>query len=830
MEAHDPAGVDEGMGDDFRSLVAATPAALFVFGAERVLLANAAAEELTGAGAEELLRQPFWELFGGGSRERVRRIEGDRLAGKAAPERYEVSLRRGDGQQRRIGLAARRVNFGGAPAVLATAFDVTGQQQATAALKEKEALLKLAQRAGRSITWDWNTLTDEVTVSETAAEIFAFAADQPPRTREEVCRFVHPDDREPLQEAVQRALRSGEPLSVEVRLRTGGEGLYWVLLRGRSHQVRPGWAVRMVGVATDITERRRAEEALHREKERAQVTLGSIGDGVVRTNSQGRIDYMNPAAETVTGWTLAEAAGKPLMEVFNVVDQVSRQPIVDPVERCLVERRAVVKPGKDLLLRRDGSEVEIRHTTTLIQDRGEGVAGAVLVLKDLTELRTVEREMLYLATHDGLTGLYNRTEFERRLARALTSAREEDRVHALCYLDLDEFKLINDTCGHLAGDEMLGQIGSLLKCRFRETDVLGRLGGDEFGVLLENCPPARAMEIARDLSKDIRSFRFSWKENIFSVGSSVGLVAIGPGSGDVAQLLSAADAACYLAKEKGGNRVQEYFADDSDLAERYGQVKLIQRIHAALDSEAFRLHCQSVQPLVAAPGDPLFYEVLVRMVEEGGELVLPAAFIPVAERHRLVSAIDRWVVRTALACLAEGCAPFDGEACFAINLSGQSLGDERFLEFVMEELKASGLVPWRILFEITETASISHLGRAMHFISMLRGKGCRFVLDDFGSGLSSFAYLRNLPVDYIKIDGQFVRRLTRDPIHRALVESINHIGHVMQLKTIAEAVEDEETLEALRRMRVDYAQGYWIAEPAPLPLPSAPPRGGAKGR
>jgi diguanylate cyclase (GGDEF)-like protein/PAS domain S-box-containing protein len=810
-----------------QTLLAATPIAHFVFDAQRLFYANAAAEELTGYPVSELVGEPFWTLAAPEFREEVRRTEGLRLETGQGPDRYEIQLRGKAGELRWIEVAARRIDWGGGPAVLATGLDVTARRLAAVALQQQETLLRLAQRAGRSITWDWNTLTDELTLSEASAEVVPLPPGREPRSREEFCGLVHPDDRAPLQEAVANALRSGERLSAEVRLVLPGGEVHWIMLRGRAHQIRPGWALRMVGVATDLSERRRAEEALEQEKERAQVTLGSLGDGVLRTDETGAIDYMNPAAEAITGWKLAEALGRPLHQVFDVVDQTSREPIVDTVARCLKEGKPVARPGKDLLLRRDGSELEIRHTTALVRDQEDRVTGAVVVLRDLTELRTVEREMLYLATHDGLTGLFNRTEFERRLARALASARDENRVHALCYLDLDGFKLINDTCGHLAGDAMLGQVASLLKCRLRETDALGRLGGDEFGMLLESCSPPRALEIARELCAEIRAFRFNWEESVFSVGASIGVVAIGPHSTGVAQALSAADAACYVAKERGGNRIHEYRPDDSDLAERHGQVQLVQRLQAALESHSFQLDSQVVRPLAGTSPTALFYEVLVRLIDKNGERVLPAAFIPVAERHRLASAIDRWVVEAALAYLARHHDAGDGqELSFAINLSGQSLGDEAFLDHLAAQLDASGVSPRRLLFEITETASISHLGRATHFISVLRGKGCRFVLDDFGSGLSSFAYLRSLPVDFLKIDGQFVRRVTKDPIHRALVESINHIGHVMQLKTIAESVEDEETFEALRRMHVDYAQGYWIARPEPLPLPKRG-RGGA---
>jgi diguanylate cyclase (GGDEF)-like protein/PAS domain S-box-containing protein len=579
-----------------------------------------------------------------------------------------------------------------------------------------------------------------------------------------------------------------------------------------------------IGIAVDITERKQAEEALSREKERAQVTLASIGDGVVRTDPEGAIDYLNPVAERLTGWRTEAAIGRTVSEVFRVVDEITRQPLADPVARCLEEKRVVESPGHALLLSLDGKEYSVRDSAAPIYDRSGAALGAVLVFKDVTELRGMEREMVYLASHDALTGLINRREFEVRLKRAIRSTRAERRHHVLLYLDLDEFKVVNDTCGHLVGDEMLKQITALLRSRIRRSDILARLGGDEFGVLLEDCPIDHARQIAEEMRRTVREFRFCWRDQIFEVGASIGLVPIDADSGDLAQVLSAADAACYVAKDGGRNRVHEYEIDDTLVAERYGEMQWIHRIHRAFEDKRFRLFYQLIQPLgeageVGGEGAPrdLLCEVFIRMLDRAGGVIEPSAFIAAAERYHLISSIDRWVVKTAFSALAEAQKrEWSRPVLFAINLSGQSLGEEGFLAFVVEELERSAVDATRICFEITETAAISKLDSAMRFIAALKAKGCRFILDDFGSGLSSFAYLRDLQVDFLKIDGEFVQNMMEDRVKRAMVESINQIGHVMGLQTIAEWVENRQTLEALKEMGIDYAQGFWLCRPQPL--------------
>jgi diguanylate cyclase (GGDEF)-like protein/PAS domain S-box-containing protein len=583
----------------------------------------------------------------------------------------------------------------------------------------------------------------------------------------------------------------------------------WLSWNCRGLVATDGGLQEVVAVGRDVTERRLAEEALYEEKERAQVTLASIGDGVIRTDALGRVDYLNPVAEQLTGWTLAEAYGRQAREIFHLVDAGTRRPLPDPTERCLREGKQVEPLGDRVLVRGDGAEFAVRDSASPIRDRAGRVVGSVMVVQDITQLLGLEREMTFLASYDPLTGLLNRRAFERRLERMLQAAKEEGRNAALLYLDLDEFKVINDTCGHVAGDEMLKQVSALLQWRAPERVVLARLGGDEFGILIEDRSLADARPIAEAVLHEIAGYRFEWQGRSFECASSIGLVPIDPQSEDLSSVLSAADAACYVAKEAGRNRIHEYQPNDEAVAERYGEMQWIHRIRKAFDEDRFVLYEQEIRPL--AGGEPR-REIFIRMLDEEGHLVPPVAFIPAAERYHLVPQIDRWVIANALEALHED----HSSQTVTLNLSGQSITQESFLDFVVERLEASGVDSRRVCFEITETAAIANLTRALAFINALRVRGCRFVLDDFGSGMSSFAYLKNLPVDFVKIDGEFVRDLVADPIHAALVGSINQIGHVMGLRTIAEAVEDEPALAALRALGVDYVQGYHVHRPQPL--------------
>ncbi len=456
-------------------------------------------------------------------------------------------------------------------------------------------------------------------------------------------------------------------------------------------------------------------------------------------------------------------------------------------------------------------------TKTLVLEKEKVICTALL---DVTEARELSHQLSYQATYDDLTGLVNRREFEDRLQEIIDSASELKTENVLCYLDLDQFKVINDTCGHMAGDELLRQLSQVLhRCIHRE-DTLARLGGDEFGVLLENCPLKNAIDVADNIRQVVQEFRFLWEDNTFNIGVSIGLTPISPENETISDVLRRADTACYVAKDAGRNRIHVFHFNDEELAERHGEMKLVSSINSALDEGRMELWQQSithVDKLNRKLGrGNVHFELLLRMRDKAGNLVGPEAFLPSAERYDLATRIDRWVLDAMFSWFRKYPEQLEELEICAVNLSGQSLGDEKFLREITDQFNNSNIPAEKICFEITETAAILNLNNASQFIKTLKRLGCSFALDDFGSGLSSFAYLKSLPVDYVKIDGFFVKDVVSDPVDLAMVKAINDMAHAMGKLTIAEFVEDREILAKLVDLGVDYVQGYGIAQPAPL--------------
>lgn len=579
---------------------------------------------------------------------------------------------------------------------------------------------------------------------------------------------------------------------------------------------RVGHVAQLTGMVRDISERKQVESQLHKERDLAQVTLASIGDGVITTDETGCVQYMNPVAERLTGWRSHEARGNPVSMVYRLVDEKSGTALENPVRTALNRGQVMPRLEHALLRRRDGENVPVLDTSAPIRSRDGFLIGAVLVFHDVTVTLNLARELSHQASHDALTGVPNRREFERRLSELLARPFEAGETHFLCYLDLDQFKVVNDTCGHVAGDELLRQVTSLLRTHLRTSDVLARLGGDEFGLILQGCPRERAMELAETFREAIQEFRFGWETKVFSIGVSIGVVELDSHERDIGSVLSSADAACYAAKEGGRNRVHLYQPDDDRLLEQHGQMQWVTRLQAALDQDRLRLYVQPIVPLNAPDRNRMHFEILVRL-EENGKIIQPGAFLPAAERYGLMPRIDQWVVNNTLAWLGDRYrrhGRLDGVYC--INLSGASLSDERFRQTVRTTLEQSGLPGGVICFEITETAAVANLSKVVHFIREVKQLGCAFSLDDFGCGLSSFAYLKTLPVDFLKIDGSFIKDIERDPIDMAMVQAINTIGHTMGLQTIAEFVETESVMNRLVELGLDYAQGYLLGEPRPL--------------
>ncbi len=581
-----------------------------------------------------------------------------------------------------------------------------------------------------------------------------------------------------------------------------------------------------VAAFMDITDLKRTEEALRREKRRVEVTLASIGDAVITADAEGRVEYLNPVAESLLGVQSTQVIGRPFRDLCHITHEAQRTRPLDLVGECVLRDALVDLNDQHVLERIDGAELLVDASAAPLRDSDGSITGVVLVLHDVTQQRRIAQQVSYQATHDALTGLINRFEFERRLTRLLGTLGEEPGPHALAYLDLDQFKVVNDTCGHAAGDQLLRQLAARLHEWMRKRDTMARLGGDEFGLLLEDCPPDQARRIANAIVQSVRDYRFTWEGKTFTIGVSIGLVTVDHTSGSSAAVMSAADAACYAAKERGRNRVHAYHPDDAELAQRQGEMQWVARLNAAIEQNRLRLDTQLVMPLQpGVTGAAPRLEMLVRLVDEQGNLTPPGAFIPAAERYNLMPQIDRWVIRRTIEWLAgELTMPDVALPVCGINLSGTSLSDETLVAFIRDQLRSTGVPPSALCFEITETSAIANLNQAIHLIAELNASGCSFALDDFGSGMSSFAYLKNLKVDYLKIDGSFVKDMVDDPIDCAMVEAINRIGQVMGIRTIAEYAENDRIIEKLREIGVDYAQGYGVQAPMPVVARSRPSR------
>ena len=561
-----------------------------------------------------------------------------------------------------------------------------------------------------------------------------------------------------------------------------------------------------------------ARDGLYQEKEKAQITLDSIGDAVITTNAGGQVEYMNLVAERLAGWTESEAQGKAFAEVFDLISDATSESVPSLVERCLRENQTIRLDQPSLLMSRDGQEYTIESSAAPIRKADGAILGSVAILRDVSVARRLHKQILFQATHDALTGLVNRYEFERQLNQLLVDAKTEQHSHGLCYLDLDQFKVVNDTAGHPAGDELLRQIGKLLRAQLRDSDTLARLGGDEFGILMRYCTLDNAVKIANGLLQAIQNYRFSWEQKTFAIGASIGVVLIDSDtSDDHATLFSIADSALYAAKEAGRNRIHAYQPDDELLAQRRGEMQWLNVLHEALDHDRFELHQQPIEALqTLSDTPPLLYELLVRMLDQQGQLIYPGAFIPAAERYQQMVAIDRWVVRHAFKWLQAHPQELQSLHLCTINLSGLSLSDQSFAQFLLNELNTTAIPGRKICFEITETAAVRNLGTALEFLNTVKKYGCSLALDDFGSGLSSFGFLKQWPVDFLKIDKGFVAKVMASSADLAVVESMTKVGHIMGMQVIAEGVEDRAALDRLKEIGVDFVQGYAIAKPKPL--------------
>ncbi|HEY5656134.1 MAG TPA: EAL domain-containing protein [Woeseiaceae bacterium] len=635
--------------------------------------------------------------------------------------------------------------------------------------------------------------------------------------------LVKPAYRALFKKTTAKHLEGNEaPRKLELQLINGNDRGLWVEVQSSRIEFRGKPAV--MTIARDVSYRKNLEVSLGRSKRQAQYTLESISEGVITTDKDGVIDYMNGAAEKLTGMSRDNAVGKKSVDLFTLVDEADRRPLGDPVERCLAMRRRVNMGRKSLLVSRtDEQEHSAEVTASPIRGPGNEISGTVVVLHDVSEIRGLTRQMSYQATHDALTGLINRREFERRLEEAISNARSEGTSHILCYMDLDRFKAVNDSCGHIAGDNMLREIAALLKDKVRDSDYVARLGGDEFGMLLVGCPLEKARQIAANVCNAVSDYRFVWQDKIFNIGISIGLVEITHDTGNMQDLVSAADSACYVAKQRGRGQVHVYSARDEALARERGDIQWLREIQTALNQNGFDIVTQPILALSGKEGKGPSTEIFLRL-PDGDKQAQNADFLRPAERYQLMPQIDRWVVQATLAAISRGDIKLaQGRSC-TINLSGQTLGDEGFLEFVVEALDRSGVAPASICFEVSEAEVTDNLAKAMRFIEVLHGIGCQFSMDDFGSGLGAFSNLKQLPLDFVKIDGTFTRNLTSDQINQEMVSALIKLARRLEFRVIAEQVEEQEDFDWLRDIGVDYVQGNFIEKPMMLGKSAQPRR------
>jgi diguanylate cyclase (GGDEF)-like protein/PAS domain S-box-containing protein len=704
----------------------------------------------------------------------------------------------------------------GKPVRLLGAFqDITQRMEQRRALESAAERMALATNNGGIGVWDFDLQTGTLVWDAWMYRLYGLSPTTQTGAYDLWARHLHPEDRASAERALRDAADGKGDFSTEFRIVWADGSVHHLRAGGHVTRDAQGKALRMVGVNWDVTPLREMAGELAQQHELLRVTLQSIGDAVITTDAASRVTWMNPVAERMTGWLSAEATGLPLQRVFHIVHEETREPAESPVAVCLQQLAVTGLPKHTLLISRSGAEFGIEDSAAPIRNAQGDVLGAVLVFHDVTEQRRLSGEMSYRATHDALTGLVNRAEFEARLQRALNKAHEDRSQHAMLFIDLDQFKLVNDACGHAVGDQLLQQVAKMLTETVRARDTLARLGGDEFAVILEHCTTDQAQRVAQQICDRMDDFRFVHDGRRFRIGASIGLVPVDQRWATMAAAVRAADTACYAAKEAGRNRVHAWFDTDQAMRARHGEMQWATRLEQALDEDRFVLFAQRIDALAPA-GAGLHAEVLIRLRDTDGSLIPPGAFLPAAERFHLATRIDRWVLRHATAKLM-AVPDLTAVDMLCINLSGQSIGDRAFHRHAIEALTAAGqAVCQRLCLEITETSAVTNMADAAIFIEQVRALGVRIALDDFGAGASSFGYLKTLKVDLLKIDGQFVRDLIDDPLDDAAVRCFADVARVVGVKTVAEFVDRPEILQRLREIGIDYAQGFLLHRPEPI--------------
>ncbi|MDE8345497.1 MAG: EAL domain-containing protein [Acidocella sp.] len=776
----------------------------------RIIWANHHLERLLGYGPGEMFGLQTRDIYADDSDYEAIGAEAYAVMRDGGSHQTECLMRRRDGTHIWMELSGTLADKAAAE-VLLILVDINARKRAEAALRTSASFLARTGAAAGVGGWEYDLHTSKLIWSDETCRLH----DLPPGypiTPEEALGFYTHEARPIVAKLLREAITQGAKWDVELPVVSAkGRTFYARAFGGVEYE--HGRPARLTGAIQDVTARRATERQLAESHELMRVTLNSIADAVITTDLKGNVEWLNPVAERLTGWPVEDSRGKKLGQIFSIVNEPTGKPVASPVTACLNERGTATMPENVLLRSRAGSVYAIKGSASPIRDDKQHLLGAVLVFHDVSEQRRLNKEMTYRATHDLLTGLLNRAEFESRLAMFIGPDKASE-THALMYIDLDEFKTINDSCGHHAGDEMLTQVSALLRGAVRERDIVARLGGDEFGLLLIGCDVARAQIIAQKICAVTDQYRFIHDDKRFRIGTSIGLVPVDGRWPDISTLMKAADIACYAAKEAGRGQVYTWTETDNAISPRHGDTQWVHRLQMALDENQFELFAQQIKPLTRHT-DQLNCEILLRLRGPDGAYISPGIFLPAAERYHLATRIDRWVVQNVFATLGTG-GNADGFEMISINLSGKSVGDPSFRADLLAMINAATFDIRKICFEITETAAIINLLDAEAFIGAIRRAGARVALDDFGAGAASFGYLKALAVDFLKIDGQFVTNLREDRLNHAAVRCFIEIAQVIGIRSIAEHVETAEVLDMLQSLGIDMVQGYLMHRPEPF--------------
>lgn len=713
---------------------------------------------------------------------------------------------------------------GDQPARLVGAFqDITERRLQLHEIANAHERVTLATRSGNIGVWDWNVTDDELTWSQEMFDLYDVDSAVERVSYDLWQSRVHPDDREKAVAELLYAIEHLDSVDSEFKVRWRDGSVHYLRSTGNVKRNGNGTVTRVLGVNWDVTPLRKMANEIAQQHELLRVTLQSIGDAVITTDASGHVSWMNPVAEEMTGWSMSLAMGNSLTSVFNIIDEKTRQVAINPVDACLRGETVSKHDMQTLLVSKDGTEHGIEESAAPIRNLDNEILGSVLVFHDVTEARRLSDEMSYRATHDSLTKLTNRSEFEARLQTTLDKSRTSPCQNALMYIDLDQFKLVNDTCGHTVGDQLLKQVSRLLGQCIGGADTLARLGGDEFGVILKDRSTASAKRIAQRMCESIDEFRFIHDRQRFRIGASIGLIPLDNRWDSTAAAMQAADISCYTAKEAGRNRVHEWYDTDEKMQARRDDMQWASRLEQAIEDNRFELYAQRIHA-VSGSDDGIHAEVLIRLIGDDDSLVFPNVFLPAAERFHLASRIDRWVLQHSVDHLLS-LTDISGISMLCVNLSGQSVSDSAFHRAAIALLTRAGAeVCSRLCLEITETVAVTNIADATSFVEQVRVLGIRVALDDFGAGASSFGYLKMLDVDILKIDGQFITGMIDDKLDAAAVRCFVDVAAVLDLKTVAEFVKSEEILQQVKSCGIDYAQGYLLHEPEPIESVLAPER------